>query len=77
MKKYENFQHLFEFLKLLDLSPKNIVLLRLSRNDKNTEVRKATNVVIQNVKFVFNTCDKVMSMDYASWAITHGNIVQD
>jgi hypothetical protein len=40
-------------------------------------VREATNVVIQNAKFVFNTSDKITSMDNASWANVHGNIVQD
>jgi hypothetical protein len=40
-------------------------------------MREATNVVIQNAKFVSNTSDKITSMDNASWANVHGNIVQD
>jgi hypothetical protein len=40
-------------------------------------VKKAIKSIIQNAKFVFLTCGKVISMDNESWASVHGYIVQD
>jgi hypothetical protein len=41
------------------------------------EVRKTTEVIIQNAKFVPLTCDEVISMDNASWANVYGCIAQN
>ncbi len=40
-----------------------------------SEVSKATKFTIQNSNFVSLTCDEVIAMDNASWAIGHGYIV--
>jgi hypothetical protein len=43
----------------------------------DNEVKKAIKTTIQNAKFVSLTCNKVTSMDNASWTNVHGYIVQD
>jgi hypothetical protein len=48
-----------------------------TENHIDHEVKRTTEVTIQNAKFVSLTCDEVISMDHASWANVHGYIVQN
>jgi hypothetical protein len=43
----------------------------------DNEVKKAIKTTVQNAKSISFICDKVISMDNASWASVHGYIVQD
>jgi hypothetical protein len=68
MTNYENFQPLFEFLKLWFIPKQhwcNEVCWEMVEQIDN-EMKKTIKIIIKNAKFVFLTCDEVTSMKNAS-----------
>jgi hypothetical protein len=79
MINYEDFLRFLQLLKLRSIPKRQWFGGASWEMEKHIdhEVIKTIEVTIQNAKFVYLTCDELISMDNASWANVHSYIVQN